>query len=448
MNAHRPTATRRGFLRGCGIALALPWLESLAGRAHAADPLAGSAKAPTRLAVFFTGDGVNTKHWFPTVDGNGLKLSKTLAPLEKIKDQLLVFKGLANPNAYQNSADGHYPRMNVLSGERVNRSTTEIKLGTTMDQVAAQQIGQSTAMSCLVLGTEPPRQGIENGFAQLVGGHISWSSPISPVPKEIRPRLAFDRLFDGGEGLRRDRSLLDTLRSDATALASAVSAADRRRLDAYVSSIRELEQRIQRAEQGDSQPAAGWKPSSTAAGLPRPEPGIPANFGEHQQLMADLIVAAFRADRTRVATLMLTNDLCTTNMSFIPGVATANHEASHHSNDGVRLGMYQLINQWHMGVLARALEQMRAIDEGGGTLLDHSMVLYCSSLMDGNSHDGKELPILLAGGGGGTLPKGNRLLDFSKHPDRKLCRLHLALLQRMEVTIDRFGDADGPLDLG
>lgn len=436
-----PTPTRRGFLRGCGIALALPWLESLA----AGEPVASASVSgpPKRLAVLFAGNGVNVPHWFPTVEGGTMKLSKTLAPLEAWKNQLLVVKGLHNPNALIGS-EGHYPRMNVLAGNVVKRSTTQVQLGMTMDQVAAETLSRGCALGSLVLGTEPPRPGTELGYAQLYSGHLSWSSPTSPVPKEIRPRLAFDRLFDGGAGLRRDKSLLDTLRQDAQRLSGEVGAVDRRRLDAYLTSIRELEQRIQNAESGAK--TDGWRPRTITPELERPMPGIPVHFGQHQQLMADIIVAAFRADRTRVATLMLADDLSGSNMGFIDGVQGSCHELSHHNNDPKRLAMYQLVNQWHMGIMARVAEQMQATDEGGTTLLDRTAVMFCSSLMDGNAHDGKQLPILLLGGK--DLVPGGRLLDCSKHPDRRLCRLHLSLLHRLGIPLPSFGDADAPLDLG
>lgn len=435
------TPSRRGFLRGAGIALALPWLESLA----AGEPAAAAAQSvpPKRLAVLFAGNGVNAQHWFPSVVGGNLKLSKTLAPLEAVKQHLLVVKGLHNPKALAGNAP-HTPRMNVLAGDVVKRSTTQVQLGLTMDQLAAQHLGRDSAVGSLVLGTEPPRPGTEQGYAQLYSGHISWNSPTTPMPKEIRPRLAFDRLFDGGAGLRRDKSLLDTLRQDAQRLAGEVGATDRRRLDLYLTSIRELEQRIQHAEVGAK--AGGWQPRTITPELERPTAGIPTHFGEHQQLMADLIVAAFRADRTRVATLMLVDDLSSTNMGFITDVAGANHELSHHNNDAKRLAMYQLVNQWHIGIYARVLAAMKEVDEGGSTLLDRSAVLFCSSLMDGNSHDGTQLPILLAGGK--DLVPGNRLLDCSKHPDRRLCRLHLALLNRLGIPVRSFGDADAPLELG
>jgi hypothetical protein len=371
-----------------------------------------------------------------------MTLSKTLAPLEAVKQHLLVLKGLYNPNALI-GAEGHYPRMNLLAGNVVKRSTTQVQLGLTMDQLAAQHLGQGSPLGSLVLGTEPPKPGTELGYAQLYSGHLSWSSPTTPVPKEIRPRLAFDRLFDGGAGLRRDQSLLDTLRQDASQLAKEVGAGDRHRLDAYLTSIRELEQRIQNAEAGAAKD--GWRPRTTTPELERPAPGIPAHFGEHQRLMADLIVAAFRADRTRVATLMLADDLSGTNMGFIDGVKGSSHELSHHNKDPQRLAMYQLINQWHCGIYARVLAAMKEVDEGGRSLLDSSIVLFCSSLMDGNAHDGTQLPILLAGGK--DLGAGGKLLDFSKHPDRRLCRLHLALLHKLGVPVQRFGDADAPLEL-
>ena len=429
----------RHALRGAGLALTLPWLESLS----AGEPARAPAGPPKRFVAVFMGNGVNVAHWFPKVGADGLQLSKTLAPLAGVRDQLLVFKGLHNPNALI-GAEGHYPRMNLLAGGVVKRTTTNVQLGQTMDQLAAQHLCRSTPLTSLVLGTEPPMPGTELGYAQTYSGHISWSTPTTPVPKEIRPRLAFDRLFDGGEGLRRDRSLLDGLRADAQRLSNGLPHADRQRVDTYLTSIRELEHRIQQTEAAAQQAADGWRPTIAAPTMPRPELGIPANIGEHQRLMMDILVLALQADRTRVATMMLTNDLSGKNFSFLDGVKGATHELSHHNNDAEKLASYQRVNQWHIEVLAGALAKMQAVDEGGSTLLDRTAVLFCSSLMDGNAHDGSQLPILVAGGKGLGL-RGNRLIEAGK--DRKLCRLHMALLQRLDVPVQRFGDAESALEI-
>ena len=316
-----------------------------------------------------------------------------------------------------------------------------------MDQVIAREIGRATPLPSLVLGTEGPGYSSDSGYTQLYSASISWNSPTSPAPKEIYPQQAFDQLFEDGSKRQRDKSVLDLVRSDAQSLKKFLSSRDLLKMDEYLSSVRELEQRIQRAEQfsQNETQGRGWHPSVQSPTFPRPSAGIPAHPEEHMNLMLDILVLAFQMDRTRVATLMLNNDLSGMNLGFLGGIRGGLHELSHHSNDPARLAMYQKANEYHMTLWARALAKMRETQEGEHSLLDNSMVLFCSSLWDGNAHDSRQLPILLAGGGGGSL-RGGRVLDYRPESNRKLCRLHLALMQRMGMRIERFGDADTALD--
>lgn len=439
--------SRRQFLRGTGVALGLPWLESISAFGS---PLAAKSKlpeAPRRLAVMFIGNGVNPHHWGAEQTQDGMKLLKTLSPLEPLKDRLLVLKGLWNPTTVEGPG-GHYPKMNLLSGLKVKQTTTDIEVGTTMDQVVATHVGKHTPLSSLVLGTEGPRYSTDSGFTSIYSAYISWSSPTTPAPKEIFPQQAFDQLFDDGSKRRRDKSVLDLVMQDAQALSGRLSRRDSQKLDEYLTSVRELEQRVAKAEilSQAEQSALTWQPTVKEPTMKRPDAGIPADPEEHMRIMLDIIVLALQMDRTRVASMMLNNDLSGVIFPSLTGIRGGNHELSHHANDAERLGMYQRVNQHMVKLWGEALQKMAATNEGERSLLDNSMVVFTSSLWDGNAHDSTQLPLLVAGGGGGTI-RGGRLLDYSKDENRRLCRLHLALMDRMGLRMERFGDAESALDL-
>ncbi len=439
--------SRRHFLKGVGVALGLPWMESVRvwGDTAAAPSATIASDAPRRMAVVFMGNGVNPHHWGAENGPQGMILKDTLRPLEPLKDKLLVCQGLWNPTTIEGPG-GHFPKMNLLAGLKVKKTTTDIEVGITVDQLIARQIGKQTPVSSLVLGTEPPGYGNEDGYTSTYSGHISWSTPTSPAPKEIYPQQAFDQLFDDGSKRKRNRSVLDLVSGDAQGLKKFLSKRDLLKMDEYLTSVRELEMRIEQAEKFSQKETGGkgWQPTIQAATFPRPGSGMPAHPEDHMNLMLDILVLAFQMDRTRVATLMLNNDLSGMNLSHSGGIKGSLHELSHHSNDPARLAMYQKANEYHMQIWARALTKMKETNEGERTLLDNSMILFCSSLFDGNAHDSRQLPILLAGGGGGSL-RGGRMLDYSKDPNRKLCRLHLALMERMGIHTDHFGDADTAL---
>ena len=441
--------SRRRFLRGTGIALGLPWFESVSsfGAPAGKDKLPG---APRRLAAMFFGNGVNPHHWGAEQSAEGLKLMKTLSPLEPLKDRLLVLKGLWNPTTIQGPG-GHYPKMNVLSGLKVKQTTTDIEVGTTMDQLVAAQVGRHTPVSSLVLGTEGPSYSTDSGFTSIYSAYISWSSPTTPAPKEIYPQQAFDQLFDDGSQRQRDRSMLDLVLEDAKSLRGQLSRRDAQKLDEYLTSVRELEQRVEKAEKLSraEEAALTWKPAVTKPAMSRPEGGLRAEQEQHMRLMLNIVVLALQMDRTRVATLMLNNDLSSVVFPGLQGIRGGNHELSHHANDASRLDMYQRVNQHFVKLWSEALQKMADTDEGGRTLLDNSMVLLTSSLWDGNAHDSTQLPLLVAGGGGCGI-RGGRVMDFGGEPkeQRKLCRLHLALMERMGLRMERFGDAEQALQLG
>jgi hypothetical protein len=435
-------ASRRTFLRGLGVTVALPWMESVKTFAATA---AGEA-APRRLGFVFMGNGVNVDHWGAKQAAGGLQLANSLRPLEAINDRITVVQGLGNQTTFR-TAEGHYGKMNVLSGLVVKRTTTDVEVGTSIDQLAAQVVGRETEIPSLVLGTEGSGGGTEAGYAQLYSSHVSWSSPTTPAPKEIYPRLAFDRLFNSGEHNRRNRGILDSVLDEAKALETRLSRHDQHKLNEYLTSVRELEQRVEQAEKrskADTQ-GVGWQPSVKEATFPRPDAAIPKSVAEHMRLMLDVMVLAFQMNKTRVATFMMNNDLSSMDYGFLDGVRGHSHGLSHHGRDPDQKAMYQKMNEFNVGMWADALKKMAATDEGGRSLLDNSMMVLLSSLMDGNSHDSTQLPVVVAGRGGGSIA-GGRVLDFTGKENRQLCKLHLSLLDRMGVTEEKFGDAKSRLE--
>ena len=436
--------SRRHFLRGSGVAIGLPWLESICS--FGAESLKSNS-APRRLAVCFTGNGVNPHHWGATAGANGMELMKTLSPLESLKSKVNVFKGLWNPTTVEGEG-GHYPKMNVLCGLKVKKTTTDVEVGTTMDQLIASQTGRETPVPSIVLGTERPSYSTDSGFTSIYSAYISWSSPTTPAPKEIFPQQAFDQLFDDGSRRKRDRSVLDLAMQDANSLKGKLSSRDRQKLDEYLTSVREIEQRIELAEKISKAETngAGWQPSVKAPTIGRPAAGIPPSSEDHLRLMFDIMLLAFQMDRTRVATFMMNNDLSNMRFPSLEGVTGGIHELSHHAGDEHRLSMYQKVNQHQVKLWAEFLSKMQNTNEGERSLLDNSMILLTSSLFDGNAHDSTQLPVVMAGLGGGTI-QGGKLHDCSNDPNRKLCRLHISLMDRMGVKTSHFGDAENALPI-
>ena len=434
--------TRRKFLRGTGVALGLPWLESVS--VFGAETPKQNV-APRRLGVCFTGNGVNPHHWGAKMGSNGIEFANSLRPLEPIKNQVAVFTGLWNPTTIEGEG-GHYPKMNVLCGLRVKKTTTDVEVGTTMDKIVAAHAGRNTPVPSIVLGTERPSYATDSGFTSIYSAYISWSTPTTPAPKEIFPQQAFDQLFDDGSKRKRDKSILDLVLGDAKGLRARLSQRDSQKLDEYLTSVREIELRVEQAEKISQAETGGqgWQPSVKTPTLGRPEAGIPASSEDHLRIMFDILLLAYQMDRTRVATFMLNNDLSNMRFPSIDGVSSGIHELSHHANDETRLAHYQKVNEFQVKLWSEFLQKMAATNEGERSLLDNSMILLTSSLMDGNAHDSKQLPVVLAGGGGGTI-KGGQAYDLSADPNRKLCRLHLALMDRMGVRVDRFGDAENAL---
>lgn len=442
-------ASRRQFLRGMGVALALPWLESLplTGRlSAAAGTAAGTAtKPPLRLGIVYFSNGVEPIHWWAKGSGASMEVGPALAPMKPYTGDMVFIRGLFSQAALQSSSP-HLGRMNVLSGAEVSLDPSVIRVGTSMDQVLAQQIGGQTAIPSLVLGIEPNELRLEDGLSMIYGSAISWTTPTRPATKEIYPARAFDRLVGDGSGRPLDRSVLDEVREDAASLRPKVSRNDRLKLDEYFESIRDIELRIERA--GREGTIEGWKPTLETPDMPRPDDDLPQNVPAHMKLMLDLVVLAFQMDRTRIATLMLNNDLSQMNFKFLEGVQGALHlDLTHNGRAADKEAMYLKTNQFHIEQFAYLTGRMKQIQEGEGTLLDNSILMCTSSLFDGDAHSADQLPILVTGRGQGTIRTG-RILDYLDAGDdhRKVCSLHLSLMDRMGVSLRQFGDATTRLE--
>ena len=433
-----PTQTsRRNFLRGAGVALALPWMESRPLLAQ--DKVV--SKPPVRFAHLYFSNGVEPIHWWAKGSGAAMEFGKAAEPLAPIREDIVFLRGLYHPKAFV-STSPHLGRMNLLSGATVSLDPKEIRVGTSFDQILAARIGNRTAVPSLVLGIEPNELRLEDGLSMIYGSNISWVSPSKPATKEIYPSRTFDQLVGDGSGRKLDRSILDLVLADAKSLQPKVSTNDRRKLDEYLESIRDIEKRIDHAAKEER--LEGWKPTLKQPNLPRPGEELPQNVPDHMKLMLDLIVLAFQMDKTRIATLMLNNDLSQMNFRFIEGVRGALHlDLTHNGKAPEFEAMYLKTNQYHVQQFTYLVQRLKAIDEGGTSLLDNSLLMFASSLFDGDAHSADHLPIVLAGKAGGALQTG-RILDYldKGNENRRACSLYLSLMDMMGVQLDRFGDAD------
>ncbi|MCR9117452.1 MAG: DUF1552 domain-containing protein [bacterium] len=448
---------RRTALRGIGAALALPWLETLAANETTGGKL---DKPPKRAAFLFMPNGVSPKKWTPTGEGEDYELSPMLQSLGNVKDDFSLIENLWHSKTI--GRNGHWPKVPAwLSGGFVVRTSGRDMDtgGISADQLLAQKIGAETPLPSLELGLDEARTGVDNiggGFTRIYGSHIAWRDPHTPVPKEIIPRLAFDRLFRTGNAAALDRrldpkqaelarslqnddaSVLDLVLEDARDLRRKVSGRDQAKLDEYLESVRSVEQRIE----ASLKPQKRWINKGEFP-LDRPGMGIPGEHAEHTRVMLEILLLAFWTDTTRIATFMFGDAQSGRNFSFLPGVKGSYHSISHHRNQPDMLKQYEAIGTWHVEQFAWFLERMKSLDEGGTSLLDNSMVLFGSSLRDGNRHDSHNLPLLLAGRGGGELKPSRRLRYKADTP---LCNLHLTMIQKMGVAAEKFGDSTGTLD--
>jgi hypothetical protein len=433
--------SRRTLLKGVGVTMALPWLESLPVWGSEPDSRTASSAPPKRFAALFMGNGINPLHWWAKGSGADMELSKSLEPLSALRPRLNVISGLFNKHA---TGVGIHPGQtgNILSGAALQKGPV-LHGGVSMDQVLAAHLGEETAQPSLVLGCEQPITGYhETNFSMAYSSHISWQDANSPVPMEVYPSLAFDSLFDN-QGSRRTISILDRVREQAAALDRQVSHADRAKLDEYLTSVREVEKRVERTradkDRANDRARDRGRPAAT---MPRPDNGLPEDIREHMRLMCDVIALAFQTDKTRVATLLLCRDLSGLFYPFLD-VRTAHHPTSHEDQSDA----YERVTRYYVSQLAYLAGRLARMPEGDTTVLDNSCLMFVSNMWSGTRHDSSKLPVLLVGGLGGALATG-RVLDYTGRGDdeRKLCGMYLSLMNRMGVKAERFGDATAPLE--
>jgi hypothetical protein len=428
--------TRRAFLRGIGVTMSLPWLESIP--VWGATPAAAGAAmpAPKRFAALFMACGVNFPNWWAKGSDADMELGPCLEAMAPYKTKMNVIDGLYNRSAV---GVGIHPGQtgNILSGAWLQKGA-ELRGSISMDQVLADHIGQDTVQPSMVLGCEQPITGYhETNFSMAYSSHISWASATSPVPMEVYPSLAFDSLFEN-RGNMRNKSILDRVQDEAASLSRKVSADDKSKLDEYLTSVREVEKRVESAR-ADKESAAAHATNRNQPlfTMKRPDNGLPEDVRDHMRLRCDILALGFQTDKTRIATLLLCRDISGMCYPFLD-VRSSHHPASH-SDESEE---YERITKYYVSQFAYLTGRLASMKEGEGTVLDNTCLLFLSNMWSGKKHDATRLPILQAGSMGGTLETG-RVLNFLDKGDenRKLCSLYLSLMDRMNVKLDSFGDA-------
>lgn len=428
---------RRRFLAGGAAALALPWLES---RSLLGSTAGRPEEAPLRLLFVFFPNGVLDRHYRPRQTGADFELPYSLEPLAPHRDRLMVLSGLYNAQSL--AGEGHYVKTTaLLSGAAVRRTGgRDLRCGRTVDQVIAEHLGRRTPLPSLDLSIEPVTSTVDMGYSTVYGAHISWKSADQPVAREVSPRRAFDRLFRSSRlaGSVSERRVVDLVRAEARILAGKLGHSDREKLDGWVDGIDELERRIAILDGGQE------RERRLLAGLERPEAEPPTAHQDRVELMFDLIAAAFRSDSTRVASFMFGNAVSNRDFSFLEGVKGGHHDFSHHENKKEKEEAYARIVRWHAEMLGKFMTRLRGIPEGDSDLLERTLIVFASSIRDGNSHDPHDLPIILAGGAGGRIRKGEHRV-FPRHSP--LCGLHADLLTAAGLPSGPFGDAEKGLGI-
>lgn len=436
---------RRTVLRGAGVAVSLPLLDIMATPSAKAAPVAPTA--PTRMACMFFPNGAIMDRWKPKGEGKDFELGETMQGLSDHRDDLLIFTGLTQHHARANGdGAGDHARnaSSFLTGTQPRKTSgADIQAGVSIDQAVAARVGDQTRLPSLELGIERGRNAgnCDSGYSCAYSTNVSWKSPTTPTSKEVNPRLAFERIFGrpGDRELqeRRNRyrkSILDFVSDDARRLQGKLGGTDRQKLDEYFTSVREIEQRIDRANH--------LRPTEVPE-MELPE-GVPAEFAEHLRLMYDIMILAFRTDSTRVATFMVGN--AGSNRSFREvKVKNGHHELSHHRGDEDKIKQIARIDRYLFDQFGQFLARMKDVKEGEGNLLDNSMVLYGSAIADGMRHSHDDLPILLAGKGGGTIESGRVIATEKETP---LNNLFLSMSDRMGAGIREIGNSTGPLEIG
>jgi hypothetical protein len=453
--------SRRTVLKGLGTSFALPWLEAMGAapesKAASLNKLANGYKAdaPTRMAFFYVPNGVHMPDWRPETTGTLTKLPNTLSALEPVRDQMLVLSGLTQNGgrALGDGAGDHARALgSFLTGTHpVKTDGANIRAGISADQVAADAIGHLTKLRSLELGCDRGAQSgsCDSGYSCAYSSNISWRSESVPNPKEVNPRIVFERLFgdwnadpsdvNAWRRKRHRQSMIDFVMEDVNRLRPRLGANDQRKVDEYLNSIREVELRIARASQPQRDDANGT-PETPTISMQTPT-GVPSDFREHIRLLMDLMVLAFQTDQTRIGTFMYANEGSNRSYGFIE-VPEGHHDLSHHGNAPEKQSKIQKINTFHIDQFAYFLTRLRSIQEGDGTLLDHSMILYGSGLGDGNRHNHDDLPILVVGGGNGSLVTGRHI---QYRQDMPLNNLYLSMLDRMGVPAQGVGDSTARL---
>lgn len=439
--------SRRQVLRGLGTVMSLPFLESAGFRAFAAEAKKTAVK-PMRAAWLYIPNGVNVEKWMPSGEGTGYQLSPSLKELGKHRDDFMVVSGLMQDFARSHgNGGGDHARATAtfLTGCMPKKTAgADIHVGISVDQIAARKIGHLTRLSSLELSTDGQRSSgkCDSGYSCAYQFNLAWKNETMPMAPEMDPRLVFERMFGIGSSAgsgqeaararRMQKSILDTVLSEAKSLQGKVSTGDRRKLDEYFSSVRDIEQRIERAE----------KFSAEMPDMNIPE-GVPDSYEEHIRVMFDLMTLAFQTDTTRLATFMLAHD--GSNRSFPElGVPDAHHYLSHHQSDPQKLEKIAKIDQFYLRQFGYFLEKMKSVKEGDKTLLDSSMIVFGGGIGDGNRHNHDNLPILLAGRAGGTLTPGRRVVLPGETP---MTNLYLSMLDRLGVPAEKVGDSTGRLEV-
>jgi hypothetical protein len=437
---------RRTFLKGLGTAMAIPLLEGML-------PLTAFATSPkarnVRMAFLSVPNGVNMGNWTPAAEGVTYEMPYTLLPLEDVRMSLNILTGLTQRNAFDlGDGPGDHARSAAawLTGVHPKKTSgADIKNGISVDQVAAMHIGDRTPFPSIELGCERGAQAgdCDSGYSCAYSSTISWKAEATPMAKEVNPRLVFERLFGNGDPTetaesrfrraRYNHSVLDFVMEDASALNARLGGRDRLKLDEYLTSVREIEQRLAKFDHANT---------SVAEGGIRIPSGIPQDFGEHIRLMADMIVLAFHGDLTRIATCMLANEGSNRSYRLI-GVPEGHHDISHHGNDPAKLDKKRQIDRFHIEQFAYLLKKMHSIKEVDGTMLDNSMVVFGSGISDGNRHNHDDLPCILAGKGGGTIKTGEHIVYRDGTP---MNNLFLSMLDRVGVPVEKLGDSTGKLN--
>jgi hypothetical protein len=443
MSIEQSRLTRRTVLRGLGVSLALPWLESLAPQAAAAVP---EGSAPQRMAFMFVPNGVHLPDWTPGQYGYGFDLPHILSPLAPVQDDIIVISGLTHDKGRANGdgAGDHARSASVfLTGAQPRKTAGEnIRSGVSVDQVAAQAAGRATRFASLELGCESGRSAgnCDSGYSCAYSSNISWSSESTPVGKETNPRLVFERLFGDGTAPKRDqnairreelkKSILDFISADARRLQTKLGSQDQQKLEEFLTGVREVEQRIERS---DDEPKL-----SVDVSYPVPK-GTPSDYGEHIRLMCDMMVLAFQTDRTRIASFMLADAGSNRSYRHI-NVADGHHDLSHHGGKAEKHAKIREINRFHVAQLAYFLQKLKSTPDAGGNLLDNSMICYGSAISDGNRHNNEDLPVVLAGHAGGQIDSGRHVRVRSETP---MCNLFMSMLDRFGTPVGFVGDSTG-----